>query len=107
MNKGKFQSLQAKLAKCLVNWDPNPKSYTTKEVLIKSVAQALTVYVMEGFKLPMDLCNELTKMIGRYCCVCVRWVGGEEAESGKRKINTMSKEVQVLAGLTAKAPVKK
>jgi hypothetical protein len=76
MHKGKFVSLQAKLAKCLVEWEDNHKSQSAKEVLIKSVAQALTIYVMGVFKLPMALCNELTKMIRRY------WWG---AKNGKRK----------------------
>jgi hypothetical protein len=76
MNKGKFQSLQAKLTKCLVEWDDSRKSHAAKEVLIKYVAQALTVYVMAIFKLPMGLCDELTKMITRY------WWG---AKNGKRK----------------------
>ena len=38
MTKGKFQSLQAKLAKCLVEWDDNHKSQAAKEILIKSIA---------------------------------------------------------------------
>ncbi|KAK1698341.1 hypothetical protein QYE76_015038 [Lolium multiflorum] len=41
MNSGKFQSLQAKLAKCLVEWDDNHKSQAAKEVLIKAIAQAI------------------------------------------------------------------
>jgi hypothetical protein len=38
MCNGKFQSLQAKLAKCLVEWDDNHKSQAAKEVLIKAIA---------------------------------------------------------------------
>jgi hypothetical protein len=66
MSKGKFQSLQSKLAKCLVDWDDNHKSQAAIEILIKAVAQALTVYVMGVFKLPLGLFDELTKMIRRY-----------------------------------------
>jgi hypothetical protein len=76
MSSGKFQSLQAKLAKCLVEWDDNHKSQAAKEVLIKAIAQAIPVYVMSMFKLPLGLCDELTAMIRRY------WWG---AENGKRK----------------------
>jgi hypothetical protein len=76
MSSGKFQSLQAKLAKCLVEWDDNHKSQAAKEVLIKAIAQAIPVYVMSVFKLPLGLCDELTAMIRRY------WWG---AENGKRK----------------------
>jgi hypothetical protein len=63
MNRGKFESLQAKLAKCLVEWDDNHKSQAAKEILIKAVAQAIPVYVMSVFKLPFGLYDELTKMI--------------------------------------------
>jgi hypothetical protein len=49
-----------------------------KEVLIKSIAQAVPTYVMRVFKLPANLCEELTQMI-RY----VLW--GEEG--GHRKIH--------------------
>jgi hypothetical protein len=65
MSSGKFQSLQAKLAKCLVEWDDCHKSQAAKEVLIKAIAHAIPLYVMSVFKLPLGLCDELTKMIRR------------------------------------------
>jgi hypothetical protein len=49
MSKGKFQSLQAKLAKCLVEWDDNHKSQAAKEVLTKSIAQAIPVYACSNY----------------------------------------------------------
>jgi hypothetical protein len=73
---GKFQSLQANLAKGLVEWDDNYKSQSAKEVLIKAIAQAIPLYVMSVFKLPLGLCDELTKMMRRF------WWG---AKKGKRK----------------------
>ena len=39
MSSGKFESLQARLGKCLVEWDDNHKSQAAKEVLIKAIAQ--------------------------------------------------------------------
>jgi hypothetical protein len=66
MNAGKFQSLQAKLAKCLVEWDDIQKLQAAKEVLIKAIAQAIPVYVMSVFKLTFGLYDELTKIIHRY-----------------------------------------
>jgi hypothetical protein len=81
MDKGKFESLQAKLAKSLVEWDDNHKSQAAKEILIKAVAQALTTYVMGIFKLPYGLCDELTKLIHDY------WWG---TEKGKRKTHFVS-----------------
>ncbi|KAK1660876.1 hypothetical protein QYE76_049035 [Lolium multiflorum] len=86
MHGGKFESLQAKLAKCLVEWDDNHKSQAAKEVLIKSIAQAIPVYVMSVFKLPFGLCDELTKMIRRY------WWG---AENGKRKTHWLAWDIML------------
>jgi hypothetical protein len=86
MSKDKFESLQAKLARCLVEWDDNHKSQAAKEVLIKSIAQSIPVYVMSVFKLPLGLCDELTKMIRRY------WWG---AENGKRKTHWISWDIMM------------
>jgi ribonuclease HI len=86
MNQGKFQSLQAKLAKCLVEWDDNHKSQAAKEILIKAIAQAIPVYVMSVFKLPFGLCDELTKMIRRYF-----W----GAENGRRKTHWVAWDIML------------
>jgi hypothetical protein len=83
---GKFQSLQAKLAKCLVEWDDTHKSQAAKEVLIKSIAQAIPLYVMSVFKLPLGLCDELTRMIRRY-----RW----GAENGRRKTHWVAWDIML------------
>jgi hypothetical protein len=86
MSSGKFQSLQASLAKCLVEWDDNHKSQAAKEVLIKAIAQAIPVYVMSVFKLPLGLCDELTKLIRRY------WWG---AENGRRKTHWIAWDIML------------
>jgi hypothetical protein len=78
MTKGKFQSLQAKLAQDLIEWDDNQHmSQAAKEVLINSIAQALPLYVVGVFKLPAWWCDELTRMIRRY------WCGGQSEGEGK------------------------
>jgi hypothetical protein len=84
MGKEKFESLQARLAKCLIEWDDNHKSQAAKEVLIKAIAQAIPVYVMSVLKLPLSLCDELTKMIQRY------WCG---AEKGRQKTHWISWDI--------------
>jgi hypothetical protein len=76
MNKERLQSIQAKLGKRLTTYEDNFMTQAAKEVLIKSVAQALPVYLMGVFKLPYGLCDELTKMIRDF------WWG---AENGQRK----------------------
>jgi hypothetical protein len=86
MSRRKFVILQAKLGKCLVEWDDNHKSQAAKEVLIKSIAQSIPVYVISVLKLPLGLCDGLTKMIRRYC-----W----GAENGKRKTHSMAWDIMV------------
>jgi len=48
-----------------------------KEVLIKSVAQALPTYIMSVFQLPLALCDSMTSIIREF------WWG---TENGKRKM---------------------
>jgi hypothetical protein len=86
MSKGKFESLQARLARALVEWEDNHKSQAAKEILIKAIAQALPVYVMSVFKLPLGLCDELTRMIRRY------WWG---VENGKRKTHWVAWDIML------------
>jgi hypothetical protein len=47
----------------MVAWKEKYLSTAGKEVLVKSVAQALPVYIMSVFKLPLTLCDELMKQI--------------------------------------------
>jgi hypothetical protein len=101
MSKGKFESLQAKLANYLVEWDDNQQmSQAAKEVLIKSIAQALPVYVMGVFKLPVGLCDELTKIIRQF------WWGGGGGQrkenvkpTGSRGTSCLDQRIMVALGL--------
>ena len=77
MHKGRFESLQSRLSKRLSDWSERYSSQASKEVLIKSVAQAIPVYVMSIFKLPFSVCDDLTKMMRQY------WWG---VDKGKRKM---------------------
>jgi hypothetical protein len=83
MNKEKFESLKSSLAKSLMEWGDNHLTQAAKEVFIKSIAQALPIYIMGVFKLPFGLCDELTRMIRNY------WWG---EENGKRKMHWMAWE---------------
>jgi hypothetical protein len=51
-------------------------SQSAREVLIKSIAQAIPTYVMGVFKLPFSVCDDLTKLIRDY------WWG---VEKGKKE----------------------
>jgi hypothetical protein len=54
-----------------------------KEILIKSVAQAIPIYIMGLFKLPATLCDEMTPLI-RYF-----WWG---EKGGQQKVHWMALE---------------
>jgi hypothetical protein len=78
ITKNKFKSTKERMVRKFTNWVERNMSAGTKEVLIKSVAQAIPVYAMGISKLPRTLCGEMTQLI-RY----LWW--GEEA--GQRKIH--------------------
>lgn len=49
-------------------------SLSHKEVLLKSVAQAILVYTMSCFKIPDTLCKEINYMVSKF------WWGQKETE---------------------------
>lgn len=51
MHKGRFERLQASLSKRMIDWSDQFISSGNKELLIKSVAQAIPTYVMSVFRL--------------------------------------------------------
>jgi hypothetical protein len=61
MNGEKFKSTKQKLVNMCSNWADKNMSMAAKEVLIKSVAQAIPTYTMGVFKLPASTCEEFTK----------------------------------------------
>jgi len=63
MNKGKFETVQERLRKRLIDWSEQYMSSRNKEALIKLVSQAIPSYVMSVFKLPASVCDELTKLM--------------------------------------------
>lgn len=65
MSKGKFQILQAQLIKRLLQWGYGILAQSGRELLIKSVAQALPTFIMGIFKLPFYVCD-LTNMIPEF-----------------------------------------
>ena len=66
MSKGKFQNLQARLTKRLIQWGDGLLAQPGREVLIKSVAQSLPTYIMGVFKLPYSVCDDLTRMVRNF-----------------------------------------
>jgi hypothetical protein len=78
ITKDKFKSTKEKMVSKFTNWVERNMSAGAKEVLIKSVAQAIPVYIMGIFRLSRTLCNEMTQLI-RYF-----WWG---EKAGQRKIH--------------------
>jgi hypothetical protein len=74
--EGKFESLQARLSKWLIDLGDSTLSQSAREILIKAIAQANPTYVMGVFKLPASVCDDLGQLIRNY------WWGSEK---GKRK----------------------
>ncbi|GKV08912.1 hypothetical protein SLEP1_g20481 [Rubroshorea leprosula] len=65
-----FSSLKSKVWHKVGEWREQPLSRAGREVLIKSVLQALPTYVMSLFLLPQSLCTDLERIMNRY------WWGG-------------------------------
>ena len=61
-----FAQLKSKVANKLSVWKEKLLSAAGKEVLIKAVAQAVPSYTMSCFKLPDNLCGDLTSMIRQF-----------------------------------------
>ena len=61
-----FQQLMEGLNNKLSNWEKKLLSHVRYEILIKTVAQAVPTYTMSVFKLPNNLCDEMTSMVLRF-----------------------------------------
>ena len=61
-----FNDLKEKLGNKLSSWKEKLLSNAGKEILIKSVAQAIPSYTMSCFKLFDALCDELASIVRRF-----------------------------------------
>ncbi|KAH9665893.1 putative reverse transcriptase/RNA-dependent DNA polymerase [Citrus sinensis] len=71
-----FQSIRDKVWQKLQVWNIRLLSRAGKEVLLKTVAQAMPNYVMNVYLLPLDLCKELKIMMNSF------WWGGKRNGGG-------------------------
>jgi hypothetical protein len=78
MNKERIKMTKEKLVKRCSGWAKKHMSSAAKEVLVKSVAQAIPTYIMGVFKLSLNLCEELNQVIRKFW-----W----REEDGKRKVH--------------------
>ena len=61
-----FRDLREKIAKRVTGWKEKFISKTGKEILIKTIAQAISTYSMCLFKLLNALCNDIDSIIAKY-----------------------------------------
>lgn len=66
MKAQRFQPLKERLSKRCADWCEKFLSAGGKEVLIKSVAQAIPTYIMSVFHLPASICDELMRCVRNY-----------------------------------------
>lgn len=64
--KACFGKIKQKVWKRLQGWEGKLLSQAGREVLIKSVIQAISTYTMSCFKLPVILCHEIETMVRKF-----------------------------------------
>lgn len=77
-NVGTFKELQEKITKRVMGWKEKFISKADREILIKTVVQAIPTYSMSLFKLPKTICDNINSLLVKY------WWGQSKEE---RKIN--------------------
>ena len=73
-----FKEIQEKISKRVIGWKEKFISKAGREVLIKTVAQAIPTYSMSVFKLPKTICDGINSLLAKY------WWGQDHEE---RKIH--------------------
>ncbi|XP_065616452.1 uncharacterized protein LOC136061927 [Quercus suber] len=61
-----FNYIKEKVWRKLQGWEAKLLSQTEREVLLKAVIQAIPIYTMGCFKLPVGLCNEIKSLIKKF-----------------------------------------
>ena len=64
--KASFNYIKEKVWRKLQGWEGKLLSQAGREVLIKSVIQAIPTYTMGCFKIPIGLCNEIEGLIKKF-----------------------------------------
>ena len=69
-----FKGLQEKIMKRVMGWKEKFISKAGREILIKTVAQAIPTYSMCLFKLPRTICDNINSLLAKY------WWGQHQGE---------------------------
>ncbi|XP_040379850.1 uncharacterized protein LOC121054416 [Oryza brachyantha] len=64
--KGVFEYMTGRLRGLVGGWSGKEASCAGREVLLKSVAQAVPTYPMSCFQIPLDTCNKMRSIIANY-----------------------------------------
>ena len=64
--KQAFAEIKLRIQSKLSGWKTKLLSQAGREVLIKSLAQAMLVYAMNCFLLPAGFCDEVNSMMGQF-----------------------------------------
>jgi len=78
-----FNFLPERMWKVVRGWSDRPLSRAGKEVMLKSVIQAIPVYVMSCFRLPTGICDKMRTTVSNH------WWG---IENGRKKMHWRSWE---------------
>lgn len=61
-----FREVQERVSKRVMGWKEKHISKAGREVLIKTVAQAIPTYAMSIFKLPKAVCKGINSTLAKY-----------------------------------------
>lgn len=64
--KDAFSAVKERVWKVIQGWKGHIFSASGKEILIKSIAQAIPAYAMSCFRLPKSFCRDVEWMISRF-----------------------------------------
>jgi hypothetical protein len=60
---GSFKPILDRAWKHMNGWSDRPMSRSAKETLLKAIIQAILIYIMSCFLLPISICDSLRKAI--------------------------------------------
>ena len=61
-----FREVQERVTKRVMGWKEKYISEAGREVLIKTVAQAIPTYSMSMFKIPKKICGDINSVLAKY-----------------------------------------
>lgn len=71
-----FSFIRDKIGRWLQGWNKKILSQAGKEILLKTVAQAIPAYAMSVYFIPFNLCDALEKMMNSF------WWGSKSNDNG-------------------------